>query len=486
MLVFLKMTSPMFRYLLPSLIFLLSVSSCSPTAHSTGQKRPPNVIVIFTDDQGYADVGCFGAKGFETPNLDRMAREGARFTQFYTAQPVCSAARAALLTGCYSNRIGIHQALMPGSGIGLNPDEVTIADMLREKGYKTAIFGKWHLGDAPEFMPLHQGFDAYFGIPYSGDMWPKHPQQGTTFNFKPLLLYENETVIDTLRDQTELTTQITEHCVDFIRKNRQNPFFLYVPHPQPHVPLHVSAKFKGKSSAGLYGDVIMELDWSVGQILATLKSCGLDDNTLVVFTSDNGPWLAYGNHAGNATPLREGKGTVWEGGVREPCIMRFPGKIPAGITVETPLMTIDLLPTIAAITGARLPERKIDGLNAWSVITGKTREPLHDLLFFYYNLNEMQAARYYDWKLLFPHTYRTMGDNTPGRDGLPGEYKQVKMLVPELYNLHDDPSEKNNLADQNPEMVARIQALADAMRARLGDKLTGVEGSENRAPGKRQ
>lgn len=470
------------------LLFLVSIFLSLvlfPGFQPTGSgHRPPNVIIIFTDDQGYADVGCFGARDFETPHLDRMAREGARLTQFYTAQPVCSAARAALLTGCYANRIGIHNALMPGSKVGLNPDEVTIADMLKSRGYRTAVFGKWHLGDAPQFMPLRQGFDEYFGIPYSGDMWPKHPQQGSVFDFRPLLLYENERVLDTLDNQTRLTTQITEFCVDFIKRNRKKPFFLYVPHPQPHVPLCVSDKFRGKSKHGLYGDVIMELDWSVGQILAALKRYGLDDNTLVVFTSDNGPWLSYGNHAGSAAPLREGKGTVWEGGVREPCIMRFPGRIPAGSVIETPLMTIDLLPTIAALTGARLPEKTIDGKNALPVLTGATKEPLHDCLFFYYNVNELQAVRYLGWKLYFPHTYRTMGNNPPGHDGRPGEYKHIRIETPELYNLLDDRSENQNVADKFPELVTHIQTLADFMRVRLGDRLTGVTGKENRDPGR--
>jgi arylsulfatase A-like enzyme len=445
----------------------------------------PNIIIIFTDDQGYRDVGCFGATDFETPNLDRLAREGARLTQFYTAQPVCSAARAALLTGCYPNRIGIHQALMPNAAIGLNPSETTIADMLKANGYATAIFGKWHLGDAPQFMPNRQGFDTYFGIPYSGDMWPKHPQQGTVFQFGALPLYENEKAIDTLWDQTELTAQITAHCVEFIREQRDKPFFLYVPHPQPHVPLYVSGKFKGKSKQGLYGDVIMELDWSVGQIMDALKKYGLEERTLVIFSSDNGPWLAYGNHAGSAAPLREGKGTVWEGGVREPCIMRFPGKIPAGSTLETPIMTIDLLPTIAALTGSALPALKIDGKNALPVLTGTQQQPLHDLLFFYYNQNEMQAVRYSDWKLYFPHSYRSMGDNPPGRDGLPGQYKLVQMDRPELYNLKDDPTESHDVAGQYPAIVARIQEAADSMRLQLGDKLRGIEGAENRLPGRK-
>ena len=467
------------------IIAILALYGCG--AHlpkSPNHQQPPNIVLIFTDDQGYGDVGCYGAQGYETPHLDQMAREGARLTQFYTAQPVCSAARAALLTGCYSNRVGIHQALMPNAPIGLHPDETTIADMLKAQGYATAIMGKWHLGDAPQFMPNKQGFDAYFGIPYSGDMWAKHPQQGSIFKFGPLPLYENERPIDTLEDQSQLTTLITERSVAFIEKNCKKPFFLYVPHPQPHVPLYVSDKFRGKSKQGLYGDVIMELDWSVGQILETLKKHQLDKNTLVIFTSDNGPWLAYGNHSGSSGPLREGKGTVWEGGVREPCIVRMPGTIPAGSVVHTPLMTIDWLPTIAALTGATLPVQKIDGKNALPILKGTSQIPPHTAFCFYYNHNELQAVRYLEWKLYFPHTYRSMGTNPPGQNGLPGNYLSKIIKTPELYNLNNDIGEAQNVAAQYPEIIAQIMVYADSMRTQLGDQLLKIEGKENRQPGR--
>jgi len=251
-------------------ILLLLFSSCTNLVSDDKQlanknSTKPNVIIIFTDDQGYQDLGCFGSPDINTPHLDKMAKEGLKLTDFYAAQAVCSASRAGLLTGCYPNRIGIHGAFMPNSKEGLNTDETTIAEMLKENGYRTGIFGKWHLGDNPEFMPTKQGFDTYFGIPYSGDMWPLHPEQGTVFNFGPLPLYENENIIDTLTDQSSLTTQITERSVEFISKNKDNPFFLYIAHPQPHVPLYVSDKFKGKSARGLYGDVIMEIDWSVAK-----------------------------------------------------------------------------------------------------------------------------------------------------------------------------------------------------------------------------
>lgn len=452
------------------------------TAAQLPAPAPPNIIIIFADDLGYGDIGCFGAHDIATPNIDALARDGARLTDFYTAQPVCSAARAALLTGCYSNRVGIHQALMPRSGVGLNPTETTLADMLRAQGYATAIFGKWHLGDAPECMPNQQGFDEFWGIPYSNDMWPRHPQQGTVFDFKPLPLFHNARRVGFLNDQTTLTTDIARRSVRFIRKHRREPFFLYVAHPMPHVPLFVSKKFRGKSQRGLYGDVVMEIDWSVGQMLKALKKNGLDSNTLVIFTSDNGPWLAYGNHSGSAGALREGKGTVWEGGVREPCAVRFPGKIAPGTVVELPLMTIDWLPTIAALVGAALPEQKVDGKNILPILTGASRAAPHEALFFWYNQNELQAARWGDWKLYLPHSYRTLRGGFPGKDGQPGEYRQAQIAAPELYDLRADLSETRDVAAQHPDIVAEILRRVEAMREELGDSLTKKTGRENRPP----
>lgn len=443
----------------------------------------PNIILIFTDDQGYNDVGVFGAKDISTPNLDQMAKDGAKLTNFYAAQAVCSASRAAILTGNYPNRIGIHNAFMPNSKKGLNPKETTLAEMLKNKGYATAIFGKWHLGDAVEFMPTKQGFDEYFGIPYSNDMWPLHPQQGPIFDFGPLPLYENEKVIDTLTDQTNLTTLITERSVDFIERNKNNPFFLYVPHPQPHVPLYVSDKFKGKSNRGLYGDVIMELDWSVGEIIKSVEKNGLTKNTIIIFTSDNGPWLAYGNHSGSAFPFREGKGTGWEGGQREPFIIKYPKEIKAGVTIEAPVMAIDIFPSLAEVTNSRLPENIIDGKSGWSLLTGKTNDSPQKAYFFYYRVNELFGVRYGKWKLYFPHTYRTMDGQEPGKDGLPGEYKMVDLKEIELYDLESDASETKNVAKTNAKVVAIIQKLADDMRIRLGDSLKDMVGLETRAPG---
>ena len=471
-------------YLFVIAVLLFSCKQKQNPTTSTKEKRPPNVVIIFTDDQGYADVGVFGAKGFKTPNLDQMAAKGVKFTHYYAAQAVCSASRAALLTGCYPNRIGIHNALGPDDTHGINDSETTLAEMLKAKGYQTAIYGKWHLGHHQKFLPTRHGFDEWFGIPYSNDMWPYHPQQGPIFNFPDLPLYENGTVIDTLTEQSQLTTQITERSVDFINRNKDNPFFLYVPHPQPHVPLFVSEKFKGKSEKGLYGDVIMELDWSVGQILGALKANGVEENTLVIFTSDNGPWLSYGNHAGSALPLREGKGTAWEGGQREPFIIQYPDSLPAGKVIDEPLMAIDLLPTIAEVTGASLPTTIIDGKSAWSLWKGESDRSPQKAYFFYYRVNELFGVRYGKWKLYFPHRYRTMEGQEPGKDGEPGNYTYVHLEEIELYDLDKDPSESNNIAEAHPDIVQEIKLLANTIRSKLGDSLLELEGKETREPGR--
>ena len=465
------------------LILFVALTFLQACTQAPDLPEQPNVVIIFTDDQGYQDVGVFGARGFETPHLDQMAADGLKLTDFYAAQAVCSASRAGLLTGCYPNRIGIHGAFMPNSKKGLHLEETTIAELLKPNGYATAIYGKWHLGDAQEFLPTKQGFDEYFGIPYSNDMWPNHPQQGPVFNFGPLPLYENETIIDTLTDQSLLTRQITERSVDFIKRNKDNPFFLYVAHPQPHVPLFVSDDFKGKSERGLYGDVIMEIDWSVGQIRKTLMEEGLAENTLVIFTSDNGPWLNYGEHSGSALPLREGKGTVLEGGQREPTIIAWPSVLPEGKTIQTPMMNIDILPTIAEITQSQLPEKTIDGQSLWKVWTGESEEGPHKAYFFYYHVNELQGVRYKNWKLYFPHNYRSLNGREGGKDGLPVNYEYLKFEGIALYDLSKDISETNDVAQGHPEVVKKIMALAEDMRARLGDALTKRQGKENREPG---
>jgi arylsulfatase A-like enzyme len=452
--------------------------------------RLPNVVVIFTDDQGYADVGKYGAKGFTTPNLDRMASEGVMFTDFYVSEAVCSASRASLLTGCYSERVSIRGALMPWSTVGLNADEETIASMLKKKGYATAVFGKWHLGHYKEFLPLQRGFDEYLGLPYSNDMWPVdfdgHPlETGRKSSYPPLPLIDgNEKVaeIRTLADQGTLTTRYTQRAVRFIERNKNHPFFLYVPHSMPHVPLGVSEKFRGRSEQGMYGDVIMEIDWSVGEILKAIAKSGLDDNTLVIFASDNGPWLNFGNHAGSAGPLREGKGTMWEGGVRVPCIMRWPGRIPAGTVCRKLATTIDLLPTIAVVCGATPPVKTIDGVNILPLIEGEKDANPRDHFFYYYD-GELQAVRQGKWKLHFPHKYRSYEGVEPGMDGHPGPYASRKTGF-ELYDLEQDIGEKLNVADSNPDIVERLKALGAKAREDLGDEITGIKGRGVRPPGR--
>lgn len=444
----------------------------------------PNIVIVFTDDQGYQDVGVFGSPDIATPHLDRMAGEGVRFTNFHVAQAVCSASRAALLTGSYANRVGIHGALDHTSKHGLNPAETTIAEVVKPLGYRTAIIGKWHLGHHPEFLPTRQGFDEFFGLPYSNDMWPHHPENKNYY--PPLPLYEHETIIDTIEDQQLLTTWYTERAVDFIERNKDEPFFLYLAHSMPHVPLFVSDKFRGKSRRGLYGDVIMEIDWSVGQVLQALKTHGLDENTLVIFASDNGPWLSYSGHSGAALPLREGKGTSWEGGIRVPCIMRWPGKLPAGETQGKPAMTIDLLPTIAYLTGGDLPENDIDGRNIWDLMQVREgADSPHDAYYIYYNRNELQAVLMGDWKLYLPHAYRTLKAEQGFRDdGIPIKYEMTRIETPELYHLGNDVGETTDVAASHPDVVKRMLLLAQRAREDMGDALTQMEGKNLREPGR--
>lgn len=478
----------------PALLFLLLVlSACRWTAqpesgrHAKAQgaePSAPNVIIVFTDDQGYADLEPFGGANLRTPNLNRLADQGVRLTDFYVAQPVCSASRAALLTGAYPNRVGVSGAFMPDTGRGLALEETTLAEMLKARGYTTALMGKWHLGDDPALMPNRQGFDEFFGIAHSNDMWPYHPLQGDVFNFTDLLLFENETPLRALEDQSDLTRLLTDRSIAFIEANKQRPFFLYLAHPQPHVPLFVSGAFQGKTGAGLYADVIGEIDHSVGRLMAALERYQLADNTLLIFTSDNGPWLAYGDHAGSAAPLREGKGTVFEGGVRVPFIARFPGRIRAGSEVNVPLMSIDLLPTIAGITDSPLPERKIDGKDAWSVLTGASDHPPHEAYYFYYGDNELRAVRYGKWKLYYPHSYPSLNGREGGAAGLPARYETLELTQIALYDLQRDPSETRNLAAQHPQVVARIEALAQRQREALGDGLRGQAGRERRPLGR--
>jgi arylsulfatase len=365
---------------------------------------------------------------------------------------------------------------------------MTMAELLKQKGYATGMAGKWHLGSAiPEFLPTHRGFDEYLGLPYSNDMWPLHPEAkpGT---YPPLPLIEGDKPIKVgldHKDQEQLTTMYTERAVKFIERNKDRPFFFYLAHSMPHVPLHVSDKFRGKSERGLYGDVIMEIDWSVGEVMAALERNGLTNKTLIFFASDNGPWLSYGDHAGSAGPLREGKGTCWEGGTRTPCIMRWPGHIPAGTKTADMIMSIDLLPTLAKLTGAPMPKLPIDGLDIWPLLAGQpgAKNP-HEAYPFYYENNQLQAVVSGDgrWKLQLPHTYRTLGGRPGGTGGIPAKYEQRKIEQPELYDLVNDIGETRDLASAQPEVMQRLLAFVEKTRADLGDQLTKRTGSGVRQP----
>jgi arylsulfatase A len=430
-------------------IALLLIANVLVAAQQTASN--PNFIIIFTDDQGYGDVGCYGNKNLRTPNLDKMAAEGIRFTDFYMAAAVCTPSRAALLTGCYPQRVGLPSVLFPndmprgqleGMALGLNPEETTIAELLKEQGYATACIGKWHLGDMPEFMPLNQGFDEYFGLPYSNDMMPG----ATPHDFGPLPLIEGDSIIELNPDQDFLTIRYTKKAVDFIERNRNKTFFLYLSHSMPHRPCHASDKFterwftkqqlsgiKGENKESrdfLYPAVIEELDWSVGVILQKLEELGLEKNTLVVFTSDNGP------ATGSAGPLRGKKGSMYEGGMRVPCIMQWKGKIAEGKIVRQIIAGIDFYPTFANLASADLPaDRIIDGKDITDLILGKTAiSPRKQFLYFDQGRG-LKAIRQGDWKL-FP------GEN------------------PQLYNLREDIGEKNNLAIEFPELVERLTSSA--------------------------
>ncbi|MCD7938214.1 MAG: sulfatase [Tannerellaceae bacterium] len=440
-----------------------------------------NFIVVFMDDMGYGDLGVTGAIGYETPNMDKMAREGMRFTRLYAAQAVSGASRAGLLTGCYPNRISLSGAPDHNAKTGISDREETIADVLKKKGYACAAFGKWHLGHHKPFLPVHHGFDEYFGIPYSNDMWPNHP----TGSYPPLPLIEGDETVALDPDQTQFTTAFTERTLEFIDKNKENPFFVYLAHPMPHVPLFVSDKFKGKSKQGLYGDVIMEIDWSIGQILEKLEKEGLDENTLVIVTSDNGPWINYGNHAGSTGGLREGKGTSFEGGQRVPCLMQWKGVIPEGVICNQLASTIDFLPTFAHIAEAPLPNHLIDGVNLMPLLQQEEGANPRTSFYYYYRKNSLEAVTDGSFKLIFPHTHRTYEGFAPGMDGMPGQVAEYHPLEePLLFDLRRDPGERYNVYGQYPEIVAKLEAMAENAREDLGDDLTGRTGKNVRPCGR--
>jgi arylsulfatase A len=441
----------------------LAAAKCTP-AVAAEAKDKPNFIVIFIDDQGYQDLGCFGSPNIKTPNIDQMAKDGMRFTDFYSAASVCTPSRAALMTGCYPERVGNLGVLFPRNNTGLNPEETTIAAMLKPSGYATACVGKWHLGHLKEFLPTSHGFDSYYGIPYSNDMGIAANmklskdvvlREGETLetltkykrNLVPLM--RNEEVIEYPADQNTLTKRYTQEAISFIKKSKSDGknFFLYMPHTMPHIPLYVSPEFEGKSDAGLYGDCIQEIDWSVGQIIKTLKAEGLEKDTFIVYTSDNGPWNLKGNKTdkvkgnmnrrtgGSALPLRGYKFQKWEGGMREPTVMCWPGRIPAGKVCGELAGTIDILPTIAALSGAKLPEKKIDGKDITPLIEARSGAKTPHEAYFY----RTKGVRSGDWKFI--------------------ENK--------LFNLDKDISESKDLSSENPTIVARLKKLLDGHKAEM-------------------
>ncbi len=420
----------------------------------------PNVVIIFLDDSGWSDFNPFTKNDYPTPNVDRLAGEGTSFKQFYVPQAICSASRAALLSGCYPGRTKVFGAHGPGAR-GLDPAFATMGEVLQKNGYTTAVFGKWHIGDQPETRPWNRGFNESCGLMYSNDMWGNHPENPEFWGKHPLQFWENDSVsianVDSA-DQRMLTTWYTEHAVNFIRRHKDEPFFLYVPHNMPHVPIFCSDKFLGKSGKGLYADVIMELDWSVGEIMKALKESGVEKNTMVVFTSDNGPWIVYGNHAGK-TPFREAKATSFDGGTRSACIMKFPGQIPAGAVSDQAFCTIDLLPTICHVTGTSLPSGEIDGKDVTDLIMGKDGAVNPHDYYAFSTVNHFESVLSGDghWKLHLPHNYRTL--ETAGKDGMPGRYKQDSIRL-SLFDMTTDPYETENVLDKYPDVATRLEGYA--------------------------
>jgi arylsulfatase len=474
-------------------VFIFCMIFISTAGVAQKKEQTPNIVLVLMDDLGYGDLSCYGALDIRTPNIDQIALDGIRFTNYLTPQAVCSASRAALLTGCYANRVGIAGALGPRSETGLAHSEVTIAEMMKQKKYATAIIGKWHLGDNKAFLPLSQGFDEYLGIPYSNDMWPMDydgtPAKPDNFKSKhPILplIKDNDKVaeIKTLEDQSTLTGIYTDAAISFIKRNKNKPFFLYLAHSMPHVPINASKKFRGTSKQGLFGDVIQEVDDGIGRIMETLKTTGLDKNTIVIFTSDNGPWLNYGNHAGNPGGFREGKGTSFEGGHRVPFIVRWKGNIQAGQICNQLVSAIDIMPTIAGICTLQLPENKIDGVSLLPIFKGDMNATPRKNFLYYYRKNSLEAVRRDNWKLVFEHPSRSYLNQAPGKDGYPGNTPENVMMPYALYDLRRDPSEAYDVKDQNPFIVSELNKLAEEARKDLGDDIQNRKGEHVRPVGK--
>ncbi|HEY3322851.1 MAG TPA: sulfatase [Planctomycetota bacterium] len=441
------------------LLFVALIVAPLHTLNAADAEKPadkPNVVIIFIDDMGYADIGPFGATKQKTPNLDRMAREGMKLTSFYAA-PVCSVSRAQMMTGCYGARVSVPGVYPPASKHGLNPREITIAERMKERGYATMCIGKWHLGDQPEFLPTKQGFDHYFGIPYSNDMQRKSKEKDALV--VPLVRDDKVQELLTEDDQNHIVERYTDEAVRFIRESASKPFLLYFPHTAVHCPIHPGAAFTGKSSNGRFGDWVEEVDWSVGKVLDTLRELKLDRRTFVIFTSDNGPWLIKGANAGSASPLRGGKGSTWEGGMREPTIAWWPGHIAPGSVCDTVAGTIDILPTAVSLAGGTLPaEPIIDGRDISPLLFGQTTQAAREA-HYYFNGYHLQAVRQGPWKLAIAAQKESMGKQAA---------EDIRGDTPRLYNLDEDIGEKTSLAEKHPEIVAKLRALAEKMAAEIG------------------
>lgn len=458
------------------LVLLIAFSWSCREEKKAELNRPPNVVLIFLDDAGWADFHPFGSPDYPTPNVQKIAEQGCRYNNFYVPQAICSASRAVLMTGCYPGRTKVFGAHAPRQE-GLSTDYATMAEIFRGQGYATAAFGKWHLGDQEGRRSHDRGFDETCGIMYSNDMWKHHPVNPDYWSQWELQFWENgEITIPDLKaeQQKMLTTWYTEHAVDFIDRHCEQPFFLYVPHAMPHVPLFCSSKFEGKSGAGLYGDVIMEIDWSVGEINRALERNGIDDQTIVIFTSDNGPWKSYGNHSGHTPfggpwdepPCPDAKGTSFEGGIRSPCLIKYPPAIKPGSSSESIFATVDLLPTLADLTGAALPANQIDGQNVWPIITGEEGAVNPHSYYPFSTGNRFEGVISGDgkWKLHLPHQYRVITEI--GNDGAGGTYVQEEIAL-SLFDLENDPDEQNNVIKDHPEIAARLQELAEYHRDRF-------------------
>ncbi len=453
-----------------SALLTLGAAACATIGRPPRTPDPrPNIVLIVADDLGYGDLGCYGNTAIRTPNIDRLAREGVRLTDFSVAEPVCSASRAAILTGRYAVRTGVRGALGPDARRGLPQAEVTLAEELRDRGYATAAYGKWHLGHRAGELPNAQGFDTWQGLAFSNDMWPLHPE---TPNAYPALFWSGTDTareeMENLQSQAQLTRRIGRLAADFFRLHRDRPSFTYVAFTMPHVPIAASEEFRGRSRGGAYGDAVEELDAAVGMILAQVDAAARADparRTLVVFTSDNGPWLSYGNHAGSAGGLREGKGTTFEGGIRVPFVARMPGTIPAGAECAVPMAAIDLLPTLCAYAGADAPRAAVDGTDMRPALERCANPAPDRFVFTWYDGTEVQAVRQGTWKLHLPHGYRSLAGAAPGRDGVPAKYRYDLKTGIELYDLAADPAESRNVAGEHPEIVARLRAAAERANA---------------------